>query len=138
MACIVGADHQNDGFRREAVYFAVSESPEDILGFIGVVAEVENGFSRESFGDDLRGAGAFQSLGDRVSDKDEINRVSPFVNLTEFLPVARHPPFPPLWNRNQGGRQGVIRGLSLPKGSNQKRGQDEGEGVSIFHHQKTK
>ena len=112
---VICADHEDDGFRGDAIDFPVAETPEDILGFVSVVAEVENGFSGESLGDDLGGVWAFEGLGDRITEEDEINRSALLGNLAEFCGVARLPALAFLGNGCQGRRQRVGRGGSLPE-----------------------
>ena len=92
VAGIVCADHDDDGFRGEAVDLAVAEAPKDILGLVGVVAEVQHGHSGECFCHDLRGCGTFQTLGDRVAEEDEIDLSTFLRDLTELGFVAGTPP----------------------------------------------
>jgi hypothetical protein len=115
VAGVICADHEDDGFRGDAIDFPVAETPEDILGFVGVVAEVENGFSEKSLGDDLGGLWAFEGLGDRIAEEYEINRSALLSNLAEFCGVARLSALAFLRNGCQGRRQRVGRGGSLPE-----------------------
>lgn len=116
VAGVVGADENNDGFRGDAIDLAVAQAPEDILGFVGAVAKVENGFSRESLGDDFGGTGIFEGLSDRVSKEDKVDVGAFFGDLAEFFGVAGFPVFASLRNRREGGGQWIGQGRGLPKG----------------------
>ena len=117
---IVGADHDHDDLRMDAVEFAVLQTPENLLGRLSGNAQIQRLPWREAR--IAVGSMSRPPVGDRVADQDEIEVPFPGLDFAQeiVVPAFLHRRHGTLRCAGSGGKRGLEGGA----GDKNEQGQD--------------